>query len=114
MKNPVIHCTQPIRGALYFFVVSEGERYYLFGQSFRPSLWNRYRFGVQLDDALDWDKCRHNPAGRKVCEKLFKALPYIEKEYGVVLLRRSGRKSPDRGRLRRRDRGLDERGDFAA
>ena len=96
MKNPVIHCTQPIRGALYFFVVSEGERYYLFGQSFRPSLWNRYRFGVQLDDALDWAKGRF-PADRKVCEKLFKSIPYIEKAYGLALLRRS-RKASQRSR----------------
>ena len=114
MKHAVIFCTQSVRGTLEFFVSSGGETHFLFRQAFRASLWYRYRYSVRLDDALDWDKCRHNPAGRKVCEKLFKALPYIEKEYGVVLLRRSSRKSPDRGRLRRRDRGLDERGDFAA
>lgn len=95
MKHPVILCTQPIRGTLYFFVVSEGERYYLFGQSFRPSLWDRYRFGVRLDDALDWEKGRF-PADRKVCERLFKSIPYIEKEYGLVLLRKSRKTSRQR------------------
>lgn len=96
MKHPVVFCTQPVRGTLYFFVAQEGERYYLFGQPFRPSLWDRYRFGVRLDDALNWAKGRL-PADRKVCEKLFKSIPYIEKEYGLALLRKS-RKASHRSR----------------
>ena len=86
MKQSVIFCTQPVHGTLYFYVLSGREEHYLFGQSFRPSLWKRYRSGVLLDDALDRAKCR--PADRKVCDKLFKTLPGIEKEYGLNLLRR--------------------------
>ena len=94
MKQSIVICTQPVRGTLYFYVKSSGEEHYLFGQTFRASLWNRYRFGVRLDDALDWGKCRC-PADRKVCEKLFKSISWIEKEYGLSLLRKS-RKSPRR------------------
>ena len=68
-------------------------RHYLFSQPFRPSLWSRYRFGVLLDEALDWSKCRGLPAEDKVREKLFKSIPYIEKEYGIALLRRSKKAS---------------------
>ena len=100
MKHAVIICTQPVRGTLYFFVLAYGERHYLFGQPFRSSLWSRYRFGVRLDDALDWSKS--HPADRKVCEKLFKAIPYIEKEYGLTLLRKS------RKTTRRTRREVDE------
>ena len=97
MKHPVIVCTQPVRGKLCFYVRSGAEEHYLFGQTFRLSLWNRYRFGVRLDDALDRGKCKYRPADRKVCEKLFKSIPYIEKEYGLALLRKS-RRSSRRGR----------------
>ena len=94
MKQTVVFCTQPVRGKLYFYAASAGEEHYLFGQTFRVSLWNRYRFGVRLDDALDRGKCRC-PAEQKVCEELFKSISYIKKEYGLSLLRKS-RKSPRR------------------
>lgn len=93
MKHAVIICTQPVHGTLYFFVLVYGERHYLFGQAFYPSLWSRYRFGVLLDDALDWSKCHGLPAEVKVREKIFKSIPYIEKEYGIALLRRSRKSS---------------------
>ena len=100
MKHAVIICTQPVRGTLYFFVLAYGERHYLFSQPFRPSLWSRYRFGVLLDEALDWSKCHGLPAEVKVREKIFKSIPYIEKEYGLALLRRSKKASR---RVRRED-----------
>ena len=93
MKQSVIICTQPVRGTLCFFVLTDNERHYLFGQAFRPSLWSRYRFGVLLDEALDWSKCHSLPAELKVREKIFKSIPYIEKEYGIALLRRSRKSS---------------------
>lgn len=92
MKQATIYCRELNRGTLYFYVSMNGEEHYLFGQSFRLSLWNRYRYSVRLDDALDWGKCR-TFADRKVCEKLFKNIPYIEKEYGLVLLRKSRKSS---------------------
>ena len=100
MKQSVIICTQPVRGTLCFFVLACGERHYLFGQAFRPSLWSRYRFGVRLDDALDWSKCHGLPAEGKVREKIFKSILYIEKEYGIALLRISQKSSR---RARRED-----------
>jgi hypothetical protein len=102
MKQSVVYCTQPVRGKLYFRVASAGEDHYLFTQPFRLSLWNRYRFGVRLEDALDWSRCG-TPAGRKVCEKLFKWIRSIEKEYGIALLRKS--RKPSR-RTRREDAGI--------
>ena len=103
MKHSVVFCTQPVRGTLYFYVSSSrSDRHYLFAQSFRPDLWNRFRFGVLLDDALD--RSKYPLHHQKFCDKLFKAIPYIEKEYGVRLLRRSRRslrrdcrEDPDRG-----------------
>ena len=103
MKHSVIRCTSPVRGKLYFFVAADGEEHYLFGQTFRLSLWNRFRSGVRLEDALDWAKS--HPADQKVCEKLFKAIPYIEKEYGLTLLRKSRKASR---RARREDRMPDD------
>ena len=104
MKKSVIYCTQPVHGTLYFYVLAGREEHYLFGQSFRPSLWQRYRFGVLLDDALDRAKC--TPADRKICDRLFKMIPYIEKEYGVSVLRRS--RLPRSPKSSRRDRRKDE------
>ena len=101
MRQAVIFCTQPVRGKLYFHVAAGGEEHCLFGQPFRASLWNRYRFGVRLEEALDRSACRAVPAQMKVCEKLFRTIPYIEKEYGLALLRRTRRSS----RRRKREEG---------
>ena len=98
MRQPVIYCTQPVRGTLYFYVRSAGEEHYLFGQPFRATLWDRYRFGVRLEDALKWSGCHAVPSQMKVCEKLFKMIPWIEKEYGLPLLRKSRKSSRREGR----------------
>ena len=98
MSQIIIFCTEPVRGTLHFHVRARGEEHWLFRQGFNLSLWERYRGGVPLDDALDWEKSRHSFAGRKVCEKLFKALSYIEKEYGIVLLRKSTGSRSRRGK----------------
>ena len=103
MKHAVIHCTQPVRGTLYFFVSAAGEEHFLFSQGFRASLWSRYRFGVRVEEALDFGNYAAHPADRKLCEKLFRILPYIEKEYGLPLLRKSRSARP-----RRRDRFPDD------
>ena len=91
MKNPVIHCTQPVRGTLYFFITANGEMHYLFGQNFRDSLWKRYRFGIRLDEALDRSKWSH--VDQKICDKLFKVLPHVEREYSISLLRKKPKSS---------------------
>ena len=98
----IVYCTQPVHGTLDFYVFTGKEDHYLFRQSFRPSLWNRYRYGVALDKALDWARCGNVPPQQKVCEKLFKAIHYVEKEYGIRLLRRSKKDS------RRKRREVDE------
>ena len=87
MKQPVILCRELNRGTVYFYVAVAGEEYYLFGQPYRTTVWKRYRTGVPLDEALDFGRCGQKPVLEKVAEKLPSFLRYVEKEYGVKLLR---------------------------
>lgn len=105
MKQAVINCREIKKGTLGFFVSVKGREYYLFAQSFHPAVMNRYRNNMVLKEALSAAKSRKHPGCMKVREKLLKILPYIEKEYGLSLLKqnRGSVRQSDHARFSRED-----------
>ena len=73
---------------LEFFACTGGEEIYLFSQRFDRAVFERYKKGVELGDALTPVKrYGRNLPLEKVSDKLPAYIRYVEQEYGVSLLR---------------------------
>lgn len=77
----------------HFYLCHEGEEYYLFTQSYRRGVTAYFCRGVTCDKALDFGKARHDTAVKNTMEKLPSYLRYIEKEYGIEVLRKTVKKN---------------------
>lgn len=95
-------------GRLEFFACSGREEMFLFSQRYDRAVFERFRRGVELGEALTPTKRRgRNLPLEKVSDKLPAYIRYVEQEYGVSLLhnraadnRRSLRVKAERGDLR--------------
>ena len=98
MKSTV-YCTLTDKGVHTFYLVAEGQEYYLFRQNYRRGVNNFFRDGVNIDRAIDFSKARHDDALIRTMQKLPMYIKYIEKCYGVEVLRATAkRNSVMRGR----------------
>ena len=108
MKNAVVF-SRPVKNKdmLDFFVSLNGEEHWLFRHKKAHWLNDRFGAGVYLDDALGRQLWLKHPSAHKELRTHFlRAVKYVEKEYGMPLLRRT--------RNSRRPRFTEERGEEAA
>ena len=85
------------KGMHSFYLTDGGCEYYLFSQDYRKSVKEFYSSPISLDRALDFS-FGFNSAIRRTMEKLRVYIPYIEKEYGISVLRKTKKaKRSDRG-----------------
>ena len=100
--QPYISCENPTKGTLSFYLCTDEGRYYLFSNEYRKGVANFFQFGLRLDAAHDFSKCRYDTAVTKVLSKFPSYIKYIEKEYGISVLRQTqkrannDRKAPSR------------------
>jgi hypothetical protein len=78
--------TAPREQSLY--LKANGKEYYLFSQNYRRAVKEYYSTPVALDRALDFS-CSNGLPVRKTMEKLRAYIPYIEREYGVSVLKKT-------------------------
>ena len=94
MKNTKIYCRITTRSKLSFYIVTpENKEYYLFTQNFRTVTYDYFRYGVTIDQALDFSNTRKHPALQKTFEKLPPCIRYLEKEYNFTVLRQTAKKT---------------------
>lgn len=70
-----------------FYLVNQDREYYLFTQKFHRGVKVFFHNKVLLKDALDLSKGRHDTALIKTMTKLPTYIKYIEKEYGVAIMK---------------------------
>ena len=75
-----------------FYLNANGCNYYLFSQNKRKSVDSFYRNGVYLEKAINHGIGRSDWAIHHTMDKLMNYIPYIEKEYDIVVLRKTGKK----------------------
>ena len=92
MKSTV-YCTPTDKGIHTFYLVIEGHEYYLFRQNYRKGVNEFFRDGVDLDRALDFTKSRHDEAVIRTMSKRPMYIKYIEKCYGVEVLRATAKRN---------------------
>lgn len=102
--QPYISCENPAKGTLSFYLCTDEGRYFLFSNEYRKGIANFFQYGLRLDAAHDFSKCRYDTAVTKVMSKFPSYIKYIEKEYGISVLRQTqkrankDRKSPSRSK----------------
>lgn len=92
MKD-TIYCRTTDKGVHSFYLSSNGTSYYLFSQDYRRGVNAYYRKGVLLDRALDYGRSDNDVAVIRTMGKLPSYIRYIEKEYGIQVLKKTAKKN---------------------
>lgn len=85
-----VYCVNSSWGVHSFYMTDGGKSYYLFSQKFRRGVHDYFCRGVPLRAATDFTRAHRNFAVGKTMERLPVAIKYVEKEYGISVLRQTG------------------------
>lgn len=97
----VIYCVRAAGGKHEFYMMADRERYYLFTQDYRKGVQNYFGKGLMLNEAMDYSRSNRNRAVVHTMDKIPVYIRYVEKEYGVTVLKRTKRFTQNgRGYLR--------------
>ena len=91
--NCTISCTVGSYGKHCFFLNIGAHSYFLFSQNYRRGVNNYFRTGVRLDEALDVCRSKGDCAIIRTMEKLPSYIRYVEREYGITVLRATARRA---------------------
>ncbi len=93
----MIYCETPEKAVHAFYMLNEGEIYYLFSQDYRKGVQDFYHKGVRLDESLDYSKAHKDTAIERTMSKIPMYIKYIEKEYGIEVLERTKKRNRSAG-----------------
>lgn len=85
----IIKCYTKEKGIHKFYIEYGGKRYFLFSQDYRRGVNNYFCKGVSLHNALCIKTAKRNHAVIKTMSKLKIYIRYIEKEYGLKILKKT-------------------------
>ena len=88
-----IYCETTAKGVQSFFINANGETHFLFSQNFRRGVKDYFERGVRIDEAINFKRANGNSAIIHTMEKLPAYIRYVEREYGMEVLRRTVRKN---------------------
>lgn len=89
----IIYCRNTEKGIHNFYIEANGETHFLFSQSYKTGVRDYFGRGVSIDEAMNFKKANGNTAVIRTMEKLPSYIRYIEREYGMEVLRRTARKN---------------------
>jgi hypothetical protein len=92
MKTSV-YCLTTAKGVQSFYLKACGETHFLFSQGYKRGVKDYFGGGVYLDAAMDFSRARKNTAVLNTMRKLPSYIKYVEKEYGIEVLRQTARKN---------------------
>ena len=95
MKSTV-YCVVSDKGKHSFYLEQDNSRYYLFTQSYRKSVQHYYGKGVLLDEAVNFNRSKHDSAIINTMEKLPSYIKYVEKEFEISVLKKTKHKKDQR------------------
>ena len=90
MKKSMIFCKDSCtHGVLDFYLSKGNDSIYLFSQKFRHSIYEHYRRGMLLDEALSYKKAHKDKAIMNVIKRLPSSISYIEKNYDIIVMNKT-------------------------
>ncbi len=91
MKKTVVYCVREINNKISFFIKADGRDHYLFSQKFYLSVFEFYKSGQLLQNALkSKNRCAHSL--NKTAEKLIPYIRFIEQSEGLTILKKTERR----------------------
>ena len=84
MRN-MIYCEPTQQGVHSFYLITRGEKYFLFSQNYRKGVQEYFSKGVPLADSRKYAKTRNDRALIRTMTKLPMYIRYVEKEYEIEL-----------------------------
>ncbi len=94
-----IYCKTTDKGVHSFYLAQGREEYFLFHQNFRRGVKEYFGRGVSINEAFDFGRSHHNTSLIHTMEKLPAYIKYVEKEYGIEVLKQTAKKSNRRKQL---------------
>lgn len=91
-KGPKVYCQSSGFNRHSFYLVADGETYYLFTQEFRRGVHAYYSKGVTLANALDNSKGHRDCAIMRTMKKLRIYIDYVEKLHGIEVMEKTKEK----------------------
>jgi hypothetical protein len=89
----MIYCETTAQGIQSFYITTNGETHFLFSQNFKRGVKDYFERGVMVDEAINFKRANGNSAIIRTMEKLPAYIRYVEREYGMEVLRKTARKN---------------------
>ncbi len=89
-----IFCKTTGKGIHSFYLTYKGESYFLFNQDYRRGVNEHFSgVGLHIDGALNFSKANGDSALQRTIAKLPMYIKYVEKEYGICVLKQTYKKN---------------------
>lgn len=88
----VIYCKPTASGVHSFYMIQNGQEYFLFSQDYRKGVQEYFSKGVTLNESLNFSRTRNDSALNRTMTKIPSYIRYIEKEYDIVVLEQTKKK----------------------
>ena len=92
-----IYCRVTAKGIHSFYLRCSQGDFFLFNQNYRRGVQQYFGRGVRLEEACNYARAGGDRSLLHTMDKLPMYLRYAEKEYGITVLRRTGKKQRRRG-----------------
>ena len=89
----MIYCEPTQKGVHSFYLILDGQEYYLFSQNYRKGVHDYFSKGVSLNESMNYSKTHNDSAVMRTMSKLPLYIRYIEKEYEIEVYERTKRRN---------------------
>ncbi len=87
----LVYCRTESKGRQTFYLSHGGRTFYLFTQNYRVSVKEFFRRGFSLCGGYDYSGSSSSAVHRTI-DKIRSMIPYIERENGISILKRTGKR----------------------
>ena len=89
MKRAIIKCSKDAKGNhLNFYAVTGEQSLFIFSRKYNNEVSCYFKNGVPVSEVFNISKVYRRPAVRNIMEQLPVYIRFVEREYGVELLRK--------------------------
>ena len=96
----IIFCEITAKGIYTFYLLTNGQRYYLFNQDYRKGVQEYFGKGVLINEAMNYSRSHNDKAVAKTMSKIPMYVKYIEKEYAIEVFKQTKKRNSKNYRYR--------------